>query len=125
MQMSPLMGVADEPEARPVLAATAGPAVEEVGVADQFGFDVWTAMRPAVATAIDRGEDGERFAWRSGSGTHSGIVQPVAAYFGEGGSVCRRLAITVTGTGAGREFLAEACRGEEDSWRVTPLAGHV
>lgn len=119
--LAPFSGATGNGDAAPVVTGSIGARVEERGVVEKLGHEMWMGMRPAVARAVEYGEDGETFAWRSLAG-ESGSVVPVAAYFGEAGVTCRRLSIAAESGADRRALVVEACREEGDLWWVRPAA---
>jgi surface antigen len=101
--------------------------IVDAGVADRLGTNAWAALKLALASAAERGEDGQTFAWKSqGSGDEwsmEGTVTAVDAFFDEGGAVCRRLAITAIAYQRTDVFSAEACRRDGGGWNVQPMTG--
>lgn len=123
--LGPLSALTGGKKETPVVTASTRTVVEEDGISTRLGSGGWTAMRAAIVRAIEGGEDGETFAWRSETNGLAGTVTPVSAYFGETGSVCRRLAITAARSDLSDVFLAEACRSDGGHWRVTPTTGEA
>jgi surface antigen len=123
--LGPLAGLTGSKQESGLTTASAGPRIEEEGISDRLGTGGWDAVRSAILRAIEGGEDGETFAWRSETNGLAGTVTPVSAYFGETGSVCRRLAITAARSDLSDVFLAEACRADSGHWRVTSTAGEA
>jgi surface antigen len=119
-QFAGLSGAQDET----ITTGSLGPRIEEEGLSERLGAAEWAALRPAIARAVDAGEDGESFAWRGPTGG-AGTVVPIAAYFGDTGEVCRRLAITAPKRELVDVILAEACRAEDAYWRVTAVGPEV
>ncbi len=109
-----------------IVTGSVGPAVEDGGISERVGQGAWPSLRAAVARAVERGEDGQTFPWKSEREELAGTVTPVTAYFGETGAVCRRLAITAARTSDLSDvFHAEACRLESGRWSVGPGTGEA
>jgi len=100
--------------------APAADDVEETGISERIGAKAWAALKHAVASAAETGEDGQTFSWKSGDAAVEGTVTAINAFFDENGVVCRDLAITAIAYQRSERFAAEACRNDDGGWRVRP-----
>lgn len=121
MPLGPLTGLGGDDDDR-VITGSVGSTVEEEGIVARLGAGSWTALQPALLRAVERGDDGETFAWRGEEAGLAGTVTPVSAYFGETGSVCRQVTITADRSAESEVFMAEACRAESGHWHVAPAS---
>jgi len=114
-------GSLDEPE---LITGSIPTEVNDTGVAERIGASAWAALKSALVSAAEIGQDGETFAWKSaGSGDDlpvEGTVTTVNAFFDEDGAVCRRLAITAVAYTRTDTFVADACRKDGGGWNVRP-----
>ncbi|MEJ8571641.1 RT0821/Lpp0805 family surface protein [Microbaculum marinum] len=94
--------------------------VEEQGIADRVGTQAWAALRGALVSAAERGEDGQAFSWKTDNAGVEGTVTTVDAFFDADGAVCRRLAITAVAYARADSFVADACRRDGGGWNVKP-----
>lgn len=116
----PSISAADEPV---LVTGSVSAEVVDTGVADRVGSDVWTALKSALVSAAELGQDGQTFAWKSPENPeNSGTVTAVDAFFDEDGAVCRRLAITAVAYARTDSFVADACRSDSGGWNVRPSA---
>ncbi len=95
------------------------------GVAERLGTRAWAALKAALVSAAENGEDGEAFAWKSpataGERHMEGTVTAVDAFFDDDGAVCRRLAITAIAYAREQALAAEACQRNGGGWNVKPI----
>lgn len=123
--LSPLAG----PAAPAGTTQTASTEVVDSGVAERIGAKAWVALSSALVSAVERGEDGQAFTWKSAGPTDEwsteGTVTALDAFFDEDGDVCRRLAITAVAYRRTDAFSAEACRREGGGWDVRALSGEA
>ncbi len=123
LPMPSIAGAAEPVE----VTGTVSTEVDDEGFAESVGSRAWAALKAALVSAAEHGEDGETFAWKdpeSVGGRYSeGTVTAVDAFFDETGAVCRRLAITATAYQREDAFAAEACRRDGGGWTVKPVSG--
>lgn len=94
--------------------------VEEQGMVDRLGAQTWAALRGAVVSAAEYGEDGQAFGWRDDRDGIEGTVTAVDAFFDEDGVVCRRMAITAIAYSNENSLIADACQKADGGWSVRP-----
>lgn len=117
--LGPMAG-SDDPEFVTGSTDAAVETVEEQGMVERLGAQAWAAVRGALVSAAERGEDGQAFSWKSDNAGVEGTVTTVNAFFDESGAVCRRLAITAIAYSRTENLLAEACRKDGGGWNVRP-----
>lgn len=119
--LGPLAAVSDPDIVTGSIAETDAP-VEDEGISEQIGANAWAALRNVLASAAERGEDGQAFSWKSDNAEVEGTVTAVNAFFDENGVVCRRMAITASAYQRTDIFAADACRRDAGGWNVRPVS---
>ena len=114
------MAVADGDDIITASTSQTADDIEETGISERIGIKAWAALKHAVVSAAERGEDGQTFSWKSGDAAVEGTVTAINAFFDEDGAVCRDLAITAIAYQRSERFAAEACRSDDGGWRVKP-----
>lgn len=99
--------------------------VVDDGVEERVGTRAWAALKAALVSAAENGEDGEAFAWKSPAAGEElqmeGTVTAVDAFFDDDGAVCRRLAITAIAYAREQAIAAKACQRDGGGWNVKPI----
>ncbi len=117
----PSIAAADEPV---LVTGSVSTDVVDTVAAERVGSNGWAALKSALVSAAEIGQDGQTFAWKSPASLDDsgmeGTVTAIDAFFDKDGAVCRRLAITAIAYTRTDSFIANACRKDGGGWNVGP-----